>query len=180
MRATFITGNAKKAEYLEKLLGVEIDHHKVDVEEIQSLDPREVIEHKVRAAYEILKRPVLVDDVSVDFIAFGRLPGTFIRHFLDELGLEKICRLLDPFDDRSVVARGTMAYYDGENVKIFQSQLAGTVPEHPRGPEDFGFDPIFIPDGYTETRAEMNEADDHKTYLQIKPIKEVASFLKSL
>lgn len=179
-KVTFITGNAKKAEYLEKLLGFEIDHHKVDIEEIQSLDSREVVRHKARAAYNILNCPVLVDDVSLDFIALGKMPGTLIKWFIDELGLEKICRLLDGFEDRSCVARGVFAYYDGEHLEIFESTLAGRVPEHPQGPEVFGWDPIFIPKGYTQTRAEMNESDDHRTYMQIKPIKQLSEFLKAL
>lgn len=49
---TFITGNPKKADYLEKYLGFPIEHTKLDLDEIQSLDLYEVVEHKVKQAYE--------------------------------------------------------------------------------------------------------------------------------
>lgn len=52
---TFITGNPKKAEYLEKYLGFPIDHIKLDLDEIQSLDSREIITHKVKEAYNKIR-----------------------------------------------------------------------------------------------------------------------------
>jgi hypothetical protein len=42
---TFITGNASKAEFFAKYAGVEVDHHKLDQDEIQSLDLVEVVTH---------------------------------------------------------------------------------------------------------------------------------------
>jgi inosine triphosphate pyrophosphatase len=91
----FITGNQKKADYLGKYLGFPIQHIKVDLDELQSLDLREIVEHKVRQAYAKVGKPVLVDDVSLEFCALGRLPGTFIRFFLEEmLDYQQICDLL--------------------------------------------------------------------------------------
>ena len=49
---TFITGNQKKADYLARYLGFPIEHQKIDLDEIQSLDLREIVEHKVKQAYE--------------------------------------------------------------------------------------------------------------------------------
>ena len=42
---TFITGNQAKADYLAKHLGFSVQHHKLDLDEIQSLDLREIVEH---------------------------------------------------------------------------------------------------------------------------------------
>ena len=71
---TFITGNQKKADYLAKYLGFPIEHMKLELDEIQSLDLREVVEHKVRQAYEKVRKPILVDDVALEFSTLGRLP----------------------------------------------------------------------------------------------------------
>lgn len=72
---TFITGNQFKADYLAKYLGFSVDHHKLDLDEIQSLDLHKIVEHKVKQAYDILESPVLVEDVSLEFKALGGLPG---------------------------------------------------------------------------------------------------------
>lgn len=82
---TFITGNQKKADYMRKLLMIPIEHIKLELDEIQSLDLREVVEHKAIQAYEKIRKPVLVDDVSFEFCALGKLPGTFVKYFVTEL-----------------------------------------------------------------------------------------------
>ena len=71
---TFITGNQKKADYLAKYLGFAIEHEKIDLDELQSLDLREIVEHKVKQAYEKIGKPVLVEDASLEFLALGRHP----------------------------------------------------------------------------------------------------------
>ena len=48
---------------------MEVLHQKLDLDEIQSLDLRTVVEHKVRQAYELVKKPVLVEDTSLQFEA---------------------------------------------------------------------------------------------------------------
>ncbi len=177
---TFITGNASKAEFFVKYAGVDVDHHKLDQDEIQSLDLVEVVTHKAQQAYRALNRPVFVEDVSLEISSLGRLPGTFIKYFIDELGLEKICRLADIAQDRSAIGRTAYGYCDENGVKVFEGSITGVIPEHPMGQSGFGWDPIFVPEGYEVSRAQLNEADYQKVYLQIKPIKQLSDHLKSL
>ncbi|MEI7720084.1 MAG: non-canonical purine NTP pyrophosphatase [bacterium] len=176
MNPTFITGNQNKADYLSKYLGYPVEHTKLDLEEIQSLDLREVVQHKVLQAYAKVGKPVLVEDVSLEFKALGRLPGTFIRFFLEELSLEQICALVDG-KDRSAVARCIFGYFDGKEEKYFESSMSGSVAEKPAGAGGYGWDPIFIPEGYSVTRAELSEEDDKITYLKIKPFEQLKTFL---
>lgn len=173
---TFITGNQKKAEYLEKYLWFPIEHKKIDLEEIQSLDLRKIIKHKAIQAYNTLGSAILVEDVSLEFSALGKLPGTFIRFFVEELSMEQICRLLDR-KDRSAIARCMFGYYDGKLLEFFEWELKWTISEMPAGNGGFGFDQIFIPEWYNVTRAELSEEDDRKTYLQIKPFEKLREFL---
>jgi non-canonical purine NTP pyrophosphatase (RdgB/HAM1 family) len=174
----FITGNKHKAEYLARYLGYPVDHIPLDLDEIQSLDLNEIVRHKVRQAYEKVKRPVLVEDVSLEFKALNRLPGTFIRWFIDELSLEGLCSLLDG-KDRSARASCVFGYFDGVEEKYFEGSLEGTITEKPAGTHGYGWDPIFIPEGYTNTRAELGEEDDKITYLKVKPFDQIKTFLES-
>lgn len=174
----FITGNQKKADYFSELVGCPVDHTKVDLEEIQSLDIYEIVKHKLHQAFAVVQRPVLVEDVSLEFTTLGKLPGTFIKWFQEALSHEELCRLLDG-KDRSAVARCVFGYYDGKEETYFEGRLNGTVPEEPTGSAGFGWDPIFIPEGYTVTRAELSPEDDEKTYRQLKPIAEIREFLLS-
>lgn len=172
----FITGNEKKAEYFSELIGCPVDHQKVDLDEIQSLDLYDVVKHKLHQAYEQVGKPVLVEDVALEFKALGRLPGTFIKWFQDELSHEELCGLLVG-KDRTAVARCVFGYYDGKEETYFEGNMHGAVPEKPAGSGGYGWDPIFIPEGYTVTRAELSPEDDRKTYQMIKPIAKIGEFL---
>lgn len=174
---TFITGNQSKADYLAKYLGFPVEHQKVAVDEIQSLALREIIEHKVKQAYRVVQGPVIVEDVSLEFSAFGRLPGTFIRFYVDEVPFETICRSLDGLS-REAVARCMFGYYDGERLETFEGHLKGHIAEHPAGENGYGWDQLFIPQGYEVTRASLDEADYKAIYLKIKPFDRLKAFLE--
>jgi inosine triphosphate pyrophosphatase len=179
-KITFITGNHKKAEYLSKYLGFPVDHKKIDLDEIQSLDLEKIIEHKVRQAYKILKNPVLVEDVSMEFEAWSGLPGPFIRYFVEKVPFETICSMLNG-KSRKAVGRCMYGYYDGKTLKIFKGKLEGTIAKKPAGDRCYGFDSFFIPKGYAVTRASLyGSKDDKKTYMQLKPFAKVKKFLKNI
>ena|SRR3990167_1782758 len=180
MDAVFVTGNANKARYFSELIGLPIVHHKADVHEIQSLDLREIVEHKTKEAFEQINKPVIVEDASVTILSLGRLPGPLIKWFVDEIGLEKICRLADLDEDRSAVASDTFAYYDGENLKFFEGQLQGNIADRPRGSGGYDWDKIFIPHFSKLTLAEMDDQSYKKAHLQIKPINQLREFLINL
>ncbi len=173
---TFITGNQKKADYLAEYLGFPIDHVKLDLDEIQSLDLREIVEHKARQAYEKLKKPVLVDDVALEFEALGRLPGPFIKFFLGEMTPETLVSLLEG-KSRNAIARSNLGYFDGEVLKMFEGSMKGKIALVPKGEGGFGWDRIFIPEGHTVTRAELSKEEYKKVYLKIRPLEEVKEFL---
>ena len=174
----FITGNQSKADYLAKYLGFPVKHQKLDLDEIQSLNLKKIVEHKVRQAYQTIQNPVIVEDVSLEFAALGGLPGPFIKFFTDEVPFETICSMVNG-KTRKATARCVFGYYDGKDLKLFESKLDGEIAEAPSGENGFGWDKIFIPDGYKITRASLSEEDDRKTYLQIKPFAELKQFLIS-
>lgn len=177
-KVTFITGNQSKADYLAKYLGTPFTHQKIDLDEIQSLELREIVEHKVKQAYDIVKIPVLVEDVSFEYKALGRLPGPFIKYFVTELEPETMCRVIDGMD-RSAIGRCMFGYYDGADISIFEGELHGKIAEHPAGENGFGWDRIFIPDGYSLTRAQLDDEEYGKVYKIIRPIEELKTFLTS-
>lgn len=176
---TFITGNQRKADNMARFLGVPVDHRKVDLDEIQSTHLEEIVEHKVRQAYEIANVPVLVDDVGLAFAALGGLPGPFIKFFVEQPdGNEKLCRMLDGFGDRNAVGTSTIGYYDGKNLRIFSGHITGVIADHPRGDGGYGWDDIFCPDGYGgKTRSELNPEEYEAVYRTIRPLDELKQFL---
>lgn len=176
MQLYFITGNQSKADYLTKFLGLPVKCKNLNLEEIQSLDLKEIIAHKARQAYAKIHQPVIVDDTSLEFAALGRLPGPFIKFFLEEMPLEEICSLLKG-KSRKATARCVLGYFDGKILKLFEGKLAGKISNKPAGSGGYGWDSIFIPKGYRQTRAELGSEADRKTYLQLKPFEKLKKYL---
>jgi non-canonical purine NTP pyrophosphatase (RdgB/HAM1 family) len=181
MYPIFISGNQNKIDYLSRSLGLTLDHQKIDLDEIQSADPKVVIEHKVRQAYALLGKPVLVEDTSLSFNVLDSLPGPFVKFFVEaENGLENMCRMLDGFDDRSAYGSVIYGYFNGEQLRYFEGRLDGTIAMHPRGEGGYGWDKIFMPEGYNGlTRAELSPEDDMKSYNTLRDTAGLRDFLHS-
>ena len=176
----FVTGNEEKARNFARHIGMDIDHQPAELDEIQTLDAAELVGHKVRQAFAQLGRPVLVEDVTFTFETWGDLPGPFVKFFVSaDDGVEKMCRMLDPFPSRRAVARCTFGYFDGAQTRFFDGELAGDIAQHPRGDGGFGFDRIFQPDGFDgRTAAELDDQEYEAYYTAIKPFAAVRSFLE--
>lgn len=157
---TFVTGNAKKLEEFADILGknfpYEIRNEKIDLPELQG-EIDEICKKKCRAAAELVKGPVIIEDTCLCFNAMKGLPGPYIKWFLDKLGPEGLYDMLQAWEDKSAKAVCTFAYCSGAEeteVLLFQGISNGTIVK-PRGSRDFGWDPVFQPDGYDKTFAEL-------------------------
>jgi non-canonical purine NTP pyrophosphatase (RdgB/HAM1 family) len=179
MKITFITGNAGKVKQFNKYLSIQLDHQKLDLDEIQSLDSNEVIQHKVKQAYLKIKKTVLVDDTSVIISVLGKLPGPFVKWFLEGMSPEKLCHLVDQYPDRSATATVSVGLYDGKSLKVFKGSIKGQVANAPKGLGGMGWDNVFIPNGYKKTRAEMDEEEYDQTSPRKKALEKLEKYLKS-
>lgn len=173
----FVTGNLHKVAWLKKFTGSAVHHKKLDITEIQSPNPREVLDHKAREAYKRIKKPVVVDDVSLVFDAWGNLPGTFIKFFVEGPGLEKICRMLDGFTDRGCTMRVSYGYFDGKTFHMVTATRKGEIAQDPfKASTGHGFDPIFVPEGHEHAFGAMSE----ETYTLTHPRGQAAKQLQVL
>lgn len=180
MDVTFITGNQGKADALAAWLGFEIKHTKLQLDEIQSTNMHEIAEHKARQAYEILQSPVLIEDVGLSFTALNGLPGPFIKWFVDDAGLDATAKMLAPFADKTATATCVWAYFDGSKVTFVDGKQHGTIASEPKGDGGYGWDKIFIPDGFEITRSEMTIEQYEASYTQSKNYPAIRELLKGL
>jgi non-canonical purine NTP pyrophosphatase (RdgB/HAM1 family) len=169
MKVIFVTSNASKLREAREILGVEIDSVGLDLPEPQAIDVAEVAAQKAlaaRAALDDPPRPVLVEDSGIIFGAWNGLPGALTKWFLAAVGNEGLLKMLAAEEDRSAqaVCAVAVAWPDGE-IRTFGGEVAGEVAGSPRGQGGFGWDPIFIPAGSSETYAELGprkHEDSHR------------------
>lgn len=150
----FITGNTFKLNELRAILPgrIEVEHKSLHLEEIQSMDPHEIVRHKLRQAFAEVGAPVMVEDVSAGLASLGGLPGPFIKFFEERMGSAALFKL-SPNDKVTITC--TMGYYDGTTEIIVDGVVHGTTVT-PRGDNGFGFDNCIILDGQTQTSAELD------------------------
>lgn len=178
---TFVTGNAKKLSEVVALVGAgfprKIVSQKIDLPEYQG-EPDEVCREKCREAARKVDGPVIVEDTCLCFNAHGGLPGPYIKWYLDKLGVDGLPRLLADFEDKTGEAVCTFGYCEGQGAEplIFVGKTAGSIIE-PRGPRDFGWDPIFLPEGFEETYAEMNMEVKNKISHRGRALRKLRDYL---
>ncbi len=174
----FITSHAAKAEQVSWHLNHPVVHQKLDIPEIQSLDPVEVVTHKAKEAYRQMQKPVLVEDISVRFAALGKLPGTLIKWFLAELGPQGLCKLLDGYEARNATVEPYFALCTGDEVEIFSAAIGGEIAASPRGDAGFGMDSIFVPQGHTKTWGEMTKEEQIATSVRRIALQKLEAYLR--
>lgn len=156
----FITGNENKIKEARQILG-EVESLKIDLQEIQSLDPREVIEAKLLEARKYHQGPFFCEDVSLDLDCLNGLPGTLVKWFLKSLHPEGIVKITTQYNDSKATVKAFIGYYDQEKVHFFKGEVRGDIVS-PRTASSFGFDPIFQPQGYNKTFADMTLEEKNK------------------
>ncbi len=159
------TNRSKLDEFRRILPDIEVAGVKLDIEEIQSLDPYKVVEHKAIAAYEANDyNPILVEETSLALRGLGGRPGAYIKDFCEEAEMRRmIAEGWLQGRDRRALAKVLIAVYDGADVQIREGATAGTIADSLRGVKGFGWDDMFIPAGAARTFAEMSddEKDEH-------------------
>ena len=155
----------------------ELENVELDLDEIQSLDLEEIITDKVKRAFELVGKAVVVEDVSAGLDKLHGLPGPFMKFFEKQIGVDALFQLADVTGDPATV-RCAMAYYDGISLITAQGDIHGTVVPA-RGKKGFGFDFCFIVDGATKTFAEMTPAEKDAVSHRAKALKQLLSKLRS-
>jgi len=150
----FVTSNKNKLLEFNQIIGFNPNQISLDLPEIQEIDVEKVIKYKIHEAYKIIKKPVIVEDTGLYFNYFNGFPGALIKWLLKSLGNKKICNLLIGKNTKAY-ARTCYGYYDGRIFRSFLGEIKGSISISPKGKSSFGWDPIFIPKGYTKSFAQM-------------------------
>lgn len=182
---TFITGNRNKLNEISVILGSDVPFvlrsQELDLPELQG-DPTDVAIAKCKQAAQRINGPVFVEDTSLCFNALGGLPGPYIKWFLEKIGHTGLNNLLQAYEDKSAYAQTIVAYADGSDdlePKLFIGRTEGIIVPA-RGSNNFGWDSIFQPHGYSQTYAEMDKEMKNTLSHRYKSIQKLrAHFLET-
>lgn len=177
----FVTGNRGKVNEAEDILGIPLKVADLELDEIQSLDLEKIALHKLNQAYNLLKKPVIIDDVSLEIEEWNGFPGPLVKWLLktSDGDARVLLKMLKGVKNRRVKARLAVGYHDGKIPRIFYGEVNGTIAENIRGKNGFGWDPVFIPEGSNRTFAEMSVSEKGNVSHRRKGLEVLKEFLDS-
>jgi XTP/dITP diphosphohydrolase len=158
-RWVFVTSNPNKWQEAQRILGYAIERVELELPEMQAETVTEVALFKARAAFEKLKRPVIVEDAGVELLGLGGFPGPYIKYWEKLGGLASICRAADGLGDRRVRAVCALGICSASGSDVVEGAVEGLLSLQPRGQSGFGWDAIFVPKGEGRTFGEMSAAE---------------------
>lgn len=169
----FVTGNNGKVQSMRRHineLGADIGiiQKKMDIIEPQADNSTEVAQFKAKQAYDILHKPVLVDDSSFHITALGGFPGPYIKYMLTSIGIDGILSFMKGKTDRSAYFTSSLVYIDelGKEHIFEDSPLRGVITETIDNYESekswSELFKIFIPNGFDKVLARMTDEERNK------------------
>ncbi|MFA6537017.1 MAG: non-canonical purine NTP pyrophosphatase [Patescibacteria group bacterium] len=176
MTLYFITGNKNKLAEVQAILP-QVKQLEIDLPEIQEVDPQKIIEAKLHEARKHHSGEFMVEDTSLYLTCLNGLPGPLIKWFLQKLGREGLFDLTKKYKNNRAEAKTIIGYSKRKNeIKFFEGKISGQIVK-PKAKSDFGWDPIFLPDGYLQTFAEMGREEKNKISMRKKATMKLKTFL---
>ena len=166
-RLVFATNNAHKLEEIRAILGNSIEilsladiHCHADIPETaDTLEGN--ARQKSRYVYEHYGLDCFADDTGLEVESLGGAPGVHSARYADGQGhdsqanMNKLLKGMEEKNDRKAQFRTIISLIEKGEEKQFEGIVKGQITREKRGESGFGYDPIFQPDGYETTFAEL-------------------------
>ncbi|MBY0588719.1 non-canonical purine NTP pyrophosphatase [bacterium] len=176
----FVTNNVHKVAEARSILaaaGVHVVHLAQKVDELQTIDTAVLVKDKTLKAFANVGRPLFVEHTGLYLRHLNDLPGGLTQIFWDKLESDRFAELFGNTADTFAIAKTVIGFTDGRGFFTFAGSIAGNIAPDPRGPRDFQWDCVFIPEGEDKTFAEMG---DRKNEISMRraALDDFATFLK--
>jgi XTP/dITP diphosphohydrolase len=160
MEIRLATNNQFKIdETIEILKGTKISivPLKMKIEELQTLDVTRLVKDKLLKAFSRIGRPLIVEHTGLYIEYMNGFPGGLTQIFWDSLEADKFTEIIGNLKNSKAIAKTTIGYCDGKKIHFFKGEVKGKITKAPLGKRDFQWDCVFIPEGESETFAEMGD-----------------------
>lgn len=173
----FLSWNTHKFAEMRLLLP-ELEQIDIHLPEIQSLDSKEIILHKLEAGMEKLPgKKLIVEDTSLVIQSRKGLPGPFIKRFLQSVWDKGIWEMVKNFPDKKAFGRSMIGYFDGKQTHFFEGIVHGKIVE-PTIPSPFGRNALFLPDESDKTFWYMSMEEKNMISHRARAMRQFVDFLK--
>ncbi|HYD02820.1 MAG TPA: non-canonical purine NTP pyrophosphatase [Alphaproteobacteria bacterium] len=173
----FITSNDKKFAEMQSIIP-EIKQLKIELDEVQDLDAKKIISKKLLDARSKVKGgSFIVEDTSLYIECLNGLPGPLIKFFVQSIGDKGMYEIAAKFRNDKAQARTLIGYYNRGKIKYFQGIVEGRIVR-PERESKFGWDAIFMPEGYDKVFGEMNTDEKNEISMRGIAARKLRDYLK--
>ena len=136
---------------------------------------------KAKAAWELSHAWSLADDSGLCVDALGGKPGIYSARYEEtpQKRIDRVLKELEGVEDRRAhfTCHMTLIAPDGSIALSCEGRCEGSIVKEQKGTNGFGYDPIFLPDGFTQTIAELSEETKNQISHRYNALKQVIEYL---
>lgn len=189
MEIVFATHNQHKTEEVRAILGA--DYRILNLPELGCPDIPETADtlkgnalQKAQYVADHYGRNCFADDTGLEVLALDGRPGVYSARYAGEgcSYQDNVLKLLGEMQgvaDRRACFKTVVALILNGETYFFEGRVDGIILPEQRGTDGFGYDPVFLPDGYDQTFAEMSPATKNGISHRGRAIQQLAAFLKN-
>ena len=188
-KLVFATNNAHKLEEIRAILGDkveilslnDIDCHADIPETADTLQGNAAL--KAQYIYENYGLDCFADDTGLEVEALNGAPGIYSARYAggeghdSEANMKKLLSEMQNKDNRRARFRTVICLIEGGKEHFFEGIVNGSIIRERKGGAGFGYDPVFMPDGYSETFAEMGNDEKNKISHRARAVQKLCEYL---
>lgn len=138
---------------------------------------------KARSLYAQIHQASFADDSGLEVDILQGRPGVYSARYAgpeknDDANNRKLLRELEGKLNRSAAFKTVIAFVDGQHEFLFSGEVRGTISHEPKGIKGFGYDPIFIPEGWNKSFAEVEKEVKNSISHRAQAFEKFISFLR--
>lgn len=188
-KLVFATNNLHKLTEIKAILGEQIEilslndiNCHVDIPETaDTLEGNAKM--KAEYIYQHYHLDCFADDTGLEVRALNGAPGVFSARYAGEghdsqANMKKLLEHLKGKTNREAQFRTAICLIENGEEHLFEGLVKGKIIEEKRGEAGFGYDPVFVPDGYDKTFAELGEDIKNQISHRARAVKKLCDYLK--
>ena len=189
MKLVFATNNRHKLDEVRAIVGDrvevlslnDIECHDEIPETADTLQGNALI--KARYIYDKYGLNCFADDTGLEVEALSGEPGVYSARYAgeecsSEANMQKLLHNLTGKSNRNAQFRTVIALIINGEEKLFNGIVKGSITEEKRGDSGFGYDPIFIPEGFSESFAQMSSEQKNSISHRYRATEKLSNYLK--
>ena len=188
-KLVFATNNAHKLEEIRAILDDKVEvlslkdiECDVDIPETaDTLEGNAVL--KAEYIYRHYGLDCFADDTGLEVEVLNGAPGVYSARYAggeghdSEANMRKLLAEMEGKTNRKAQFRTAICLIEGGAEHLFEGVVKGEIIEEKRGASGFGYDPVFMPEGYTETFAEMGSEEKNRISHRARAVQALCAYL---